>query len=146
MIYAITALIIVLSFLQEKKIDKRACHIFWVPLLALCIIEKLIPAPYIYFVCVLCASFSSNLLFKVKTKLSRALINALFISMGLNLAGVVVWERGLDENSYIYLFILWYFWVVSILIRKGTINWLKHFNASLSRWESLQSRLACLLK
>jgi hypothetical protein len=97
-------------------------------------------------VCVLCASFSANLLFKTKTRLSRALINALFISMGLNLAGVVVWERGLDENSYIYLFILWYLWVVSILIRKGTINWLKHFNASLSRWESLQSRLACLLK
>lgn len=147
MIYAIAALIIVLSFLQDSSHDKNACHIFWVPLAAICIVEKLIPAPGFYFVGVLCASFSATILLKyIKTKLSSSLVKALFISMGINLAGLGIWYYDFPQDSYYGSFILFYLWVVSIILKKGTINWLKHFNASLSRWESLQSRLACLSK
>lgn len=146
MIYAITVIIILLSLLQDNYFDRKVCYIFWVPLVSLCLVEKWIPAPSIYFVCGLCAFVSATILIKeYKTKLSSALVWALFISMGINLAGLGIWYHELPQDSYYGSFILWYLWIVSMILKKGQINWLRHFNVYRSRWVLLRSRIACLL-
>ena len=139
LIYILTGLIVFLSLIQSKQWSKDACLVFWVPLVFLCVFERFIPAPAIYLICSMFAAISAVIWLKLKSELSLVLAKALFISMGINLTGVGIWCFDLNQDAYYIPFVIFYFWVAYLILKKGDINWVKLFSAYRLRLVSLRS-------
>lgn len=142
----LSIVIIFLSLCQDKKKDRIACDLIWMPLVPMCFLSSFFDGYLYYFSGSLCACLSATLLLKIDSKLSISLVNALFVSIGLNLCGLILWWNGLSQSPYYILFTILYLWIASIILRRGKINWAKQLNSSRQRFQLLRSRYTFLSK
>jgi membrane-associated HD superfamily phosphohydrolase len=143
----LSVFIIILSLLQTNASNRYYCSLVWIPTIPLCLLSDLFIGNYYYIAASLCNYISAYLLFQNKSKLSIALFNALFIAIGLNFMGHIIWWHRYPQAPYGYLFVILYIWIASIIIRKGEIewnHWAKQLNSSRERYRLLRSRFTYL--
>ena len=118
--FLITAVLIA-SALQVRAEDRIAVAIFAAPMAVHEWVGPNLDGWGYYLSAGIFAFLALQMLLIVGSALAKALADASFVSIFLNFFGWCLWVTYQDPSPYNFLFVAYYIWVLSLLLRKGRL-------------------------